>query len=311
MRGIFAPVLTPFLPSGAPDITRFLWHARWLLSNDVNLAIFGTNSEANSMTTSEKLTLLHTLVEEGKADPNRLMPGTGACAVGDAVTLSKASVRLGCGGVLVLPPFYYKGVGDEGVFRYYAHLIEQVADERLRVYLYHIPQVSGVGISHSLIERLMKAYPGIIAGIKDSAGDWKHTASLITHFGKGLVTEGSGAYLRVFAGSEAFLLRTLRAGGQGCISATANVNPARIVELYHQHETSQADRLQDACQRLREAFPPHALIPSMKATIAHFTQDKGWERVRPPLVELEEEEKESLLRRLHELKFKMPDPGAC
>ncbi|HEX7718309.1 MAG TPA: dihydrodipicolinate synthase family protein, partial [Woeseiaceae bacterium] len=216
--GVLAPVITPFGPGLAADAERLARQCRWLLSQGVGLAVFGTNSEANSLSVGEKSDLLQRLIESG-IDAGRMMPGTGACAISDAVELTRQAVRCGCGGVLMLPPFYYKGVSDEGLFRYYAEVIERVGSTELRIYLYHIPPVAQVGLSIKLIERLLSTYPQVIAGIKDSSGDWDNTSALLNE---------DWDDFRVFAGSETFLLRTMRAGGAGCISATANINPAAI-----------------------------------------------------------------------------------
>ena len=154
LRGVLAPVVTPFTADLRPDPTRLARHCRWLLSNDVGLAVFGTNSEANSLTVGEKLALLDALIDSG-VPPARMMPGTGCCAFPDTVELTRRAVSHGCGGVLMLPPFYYKAVSDDGLFASYAEVIERVADARLRIYLYHIPPVSQVPISLALIDRLL------------------------------------------------------------------------------------------------------------------------------------------------------------
>ncbi|HEV8226002.1 MAG TPA: dihydrodipicolinate synthase family protein, partial [Methylomirabilota bacterium] len=163
IAGVLSPVVTPFKTDLSPDPDRFVKQCRWLLSQNVGLAVFGTNSEANSLSTEEKVELLDRLVGGG-VDPARMMPGTGCCALTDSVRLTAHAMKLGCGGVLMLPPFYYKGVSDDGLFKNFAEVIERVGDRRLRIYLYHIPPVSQVGITVGLIERLLKAYPGIIAG---------------------------------------------------------------------------------------------------------------------------------------------------
>src|SRR6202158_3331401 len=174
IKGVLSPVVTPFKSDYSPDTQRFVRHCRWLVSNNVGLAVFGTNSEGNSLSVDERMALLESLIEAG-VDPARMMPGTGCCALSDSVRLSSHAVKLGCAGVLMLPPFYYKGVSDEGLYRNFAEIIEQAGDARLRIYLYHIPPVAQVGISLGLIERLLKSYPETIAGMKDSSGDWNHT----------------------------------------------------------------------------------------------------------------------------------------
>ena len=168
MRGVLSPVLTPFNPDYSVSRPRFVKHCRSLIEQDVGLAVFGTNSEANSLSINEKRQLLDLLVDEG-LPAQKMMPGTGQCAITDSIELTRHAVELGCGGVLMLPPFYYKGVSDEGLYRNYATIIDTVADARLKIYLYHIPPVSQVGISLDLIERLLKSYPENIAGIKDSS----------------------------------------------------------------------------------------------------------------------------------------------
>src|ERR1044071_3228497 len=198
ITGVLSPVVTPFTRDYAPDPARFVRQCRWLLSQDVGLAVFGTNSEANSLSVDEKISLLETLVAAG-VDPARMMPGTGHCALTDSVRLTAHAMKLGCGGVLMLPPFYYKGVSDDGLFRSFAEVIERVGESRLRVYVYHIPPVSQVPITLGLVERLLKAYPAQTAGMKDSSGDWGNTKSFLDAFAR------SG--FNVFAGSETFLLQ--------------------------------------------------------------------------------------------------------
>ncbi|MEX2145548.1 MAG: dihydrodipicolinate synthase family protein, partial [Candidatus Rokuibacteriota bacterium] len=178
ITGVLSPVVTPFKADLTPDAERFIRQCRWLLSQNVGLAVFGTNSEANSLSTDEKMELLDRLVAAG-LDAARMMPGTGCCALTDSVRLTAHAVKLGCGGTLMLPPFYYKGVSDDGLFRNFAEIIERVGDAALRIYLYHIPPVSQVPITLGLIERLLKAYPGTIAGAKDSSGDWNNTKAML------------------------------------------------------------------------------------------------------------------------------------
>ena len=294
---VWSPVITPFTADLAPDTARFVAHCRWLLDNDVGLAVFGTNSEANSLATDEKRHLLDALVENG-IPAERLMPGTGSCAIPEAVALTRHAVDKGVEGVLMLPPFYYKGVSDEGLFRYFSEIIERVGDERLRIYLYHIPPVSQVPISLTLIERLLKAYPGTVVGVKDSSGDWDNTKAMIDNFG----ADG----FQVYAGSEPFLLETLRAGGAGCISATANVNPGPIAALAKQWQGEDADQHQADLIRTRRIFESVPMIPALKAATARFSGIDSWARPRPPLVELDAEQRRALFSKLDEIGFDMP-----
>lgn len=288
-RGVYSPVLTPFNADLSPSAPRFVEHCRQLLEQGAGLAVFGTNSEANSLSVQEKRGLLDALLAAG-LPPGRMMPGTGACALPDAVEMTRHAVAAGCAGVLMLPPFYYKGVSDEGLFRAFARVIEDVADDRLRIYLYHIPPVSGVGISLALIDRLLAEFPGIVAGIKDSSGDWSNTEAMLREF------QPRG--FDVFAGTEAVLLDTLRAGGAGCITATGNVNAGPIVELYRGWREAGADDRQRALNQTRAIFQSYPMIAAMKATIATRRQDPSWALVRPPLVELELAQTAELARRL-------------
>jgi 4-hydroxy-tetrahydrodipicolinate synthase len=202
----------------------------------------------------------------------------------------------------MLPPFYYKGVSDEGLYRSFAEIVERVGDARLRVYLYHIPPVSQVPISLALIERLLAAYPGAIAGVKDSSGDWANTKATLDRF--------ASRGFDVFAGSDSFLLANLRHGGRGCISATANVNPAAIHALYAGWRGADADARQARLDAVRATFQKFPMIPALKQAIAHWGDDPEWARVRPPLVELTAAQRAALVRELEGLGFSMAGLGA-
>lgn len=301
ITGVLSPVVTPFKADLSPDPERFVRQCRWILSQNVGLAVFGTNSEANSLAVEEKLELLERLVGAG-LDPARMMPGTGHCALPDSVRLTAHAVKLGCAGVLMLPPFYYKGVSDEGLFRSFAEVIERVGEARLRVYLYHIPSVSQVPITLGLVERLLAAYPAQTAGMKDSGGDWKNTQAFLDAFGK--------AGFDVFAGSETFLLQNMRHGGAGCISATANVNPGAIRRLYDTWKAADADAQQARLDEIRGVFSKFPMIPALKAAIAHYGGTAEWGTVRPPLVALTPEQSKTLVAELDQRKFTMPGLAA-
>jgi 4-hydroxy-tetrahydrodipicolinate synthase len=252
IRGVLAPVVTPFKADLSPDCERFIRHCQWLLSESCGLALFGTNSEANSMSIGERIFLLDALVAAG-IDPSRMMPGTGCCSITDTVALTAHAVKHGCAGVLMLPPFYYKNISEEGLCRYFSEVVQRVGDARLKIYLYHIPPVAIVGVTPKLVERLLKAYPNTIAGMKDSSGDWNNTKTFLDAFavraryetssksqtpsfksqGSSKIqhSRGEGSF-DVFVGSESFLLANMRNGGVGTISAMANVNPAAIHKLY-------------------------------------------------------------------------------
>ena len=298
ITGVLAPTVTPFRPDLAPDPERLVGQCRWLLSHGAGLAVFGTTSEGNSLNVDEKIELLDRLVDSG-IEPTRMMPGTGSSALTDTVRLTTHATRLGCAGVLMLPPFYYKDVSDEGLFRSFAEVIERVGDARLRIYLYNIPPVSQIAITLPLIERLLGAYSGVVAGAKDSSGDWANTRAYLDNFAK----EG----FDVFPGSETFLLRGLRHGGAGCISATANVNPGAIARLFATWRAADADSQQQKLDEVRAIFARYPMIPALKAAIGHFSKDSSWQTVRPPLVGLTREQRASLVNELGAVGFAMAE----
>jgi 4-hydroxy-tetrahydrodipicolinate synthase len=299
LRGVLSPVVTPFRKDYSPDAPRFVRHCKWLLAHGCSgLAVFGTNSEANSLSAEERMTLLEQLVEGG-VPAAQLMPGTGCCALTDSVRLTAHAVKLGCAGVLMLPPFYYKGVPDDGLFRNFSEVIQRVGDDRLQLYLYHIPPVAQVAITLGLIERLLKAHPKQVAGVKDSSGDWDNTKAMIDAFAR----QG----FEVFAGSEVFLLKNMRAGGVGCITAGANVNPHGIDKVYRAWQSADAEKLQAGIDSVRKILQSQvSMIPALKAAIAHYAQDADWMTVRPPLVELTVEQRATMVSDLLAAGFDMP-----
>ena len=292
-HGVLVPVLTPFTPSGDPDLGRFVAFCRWLLEQGAGgLSVFGTTSEANSMSSPERMALLDGLIEAG-IPPGKLMPGTGACSITEAATLVRHAVGRGCGGVLLLPPFYYKGVSDDGIFAFVSGVIDKVASSALRIYLYHIPPVAQVGYSLDLVARLIKAYPETVVGLKDSSGDWNNTAALLERC----------PGFAVFPGSEVFLLDALRKGGAGCITASGNVNVPGIRKAYENWRGPQAETLQAEITTLRKALQAYPMIPALKRIVAHFHKDPDWARVRPPLVALDQAQSAALIAELAMLGF--------
>jgi len=311
IRGVLAPVVTPFKTDLLPDRERFVRHCQWLLSQNCGLAPFGTTSEGNSMSTGERMSLLDALIAAG-IDPSCMMPGTGCCSITETVELTTHAVKHGCAGVLMLPPFYYKNVSEEGLYRYFSEVVQRVGDARLRIYLYHIPSVAIVGITPKLVERLLKAYPNAIAGMKDSSGDWNNTKTFLDAFAETARPTG----FDVFVGSESFLLANMRNGGAGTISATANVNPAAIYDLYTVASAVSAhvdlERQQARLNVVREVFSSRkfpSMIATLKQAIAIYANDPEWARVRPPLVELTTEHAKLLAAELKRIGFAMNGIG--
>jgi 4-hydroxy-tetrahydrodipicolinate synthase len=333
IRGVLAPVVTPFKPDLSPDPERLIGHCKWLLSQKCGLAVFGTNSEANSMSAEERMTLLDALVAAG-VYPARMMPGTGCCSISETVELTAHAVKHGCAGVLMLPPFYYKNISEEGLYRYFSEVVQRVGDPRLKIYLYHIPPVAVVGITPKLVERLLQAYPTAIAGMKDSSGDWNNTKTFLDAFAE---TARAPRAFDVFVGSESFLLANMRNGGVGTISATANVNPAAIHELYADYNrqncsgvcvkrranrkalgtsasTTDLTTLQARLNVVREVFARKSwpsMIAALKQAIAIYGNDPEWARVRPPLVELTTEQARKLAAELEKIEFSIKLVERC
>jgi 4-hydroxy-tetrahydrodipicolinate synthase len=221
------------------------------------------------------------------------MPGAGACSVTEAATLIRHAVGHRVGGVLMLPPFYYKGMDDDGLFAFFAGVIDRVGSAALRMYLYHIPPQTVLGLSLDLVGRLIEAYPETVVGLKDSSGDWSNTAALIERFPN----------FAVFPGSEVFLLDGLRKGGVGCITATGNVNVPGIRKVYENWRTPQADALQAEITLARKTIQAYPMVPALKRIVAHFHNDPDWAAVRPPMTALTNAQSNSLLADLGKIGF--------
>jgi 4-hydroxy-tetrahydrodipicolinate synthase len=295
IKGILAPVLTPFDQNAQPNVGRLVGHSKWLLENGCDgLVLFGTTSEANSLSVGERKRLAEQVVSTG-ISAQKLIVGTGCCSLSDSIELTKHAIELGSAGALVLPPFYYKSVPDEGLFRYFGWLIDRVSDARLRLYLYHIPPVAQVGFSLPLVKKLTERFPGTLAGIKDSSGDWENTKALIT----GLGTQD----FDVFPGNESYLLAALQVGATGCISATANVAAQSLQAVFQNWRTPAAKELQEAAGRVRMAFQKYPIIPGLKAVLAKALNDELWKNVLPPFLPLSLVDSEKLFASLTEAGF--------
>ena len=294
--GVFAAVLTPFDEAGAPDSAALALHCRWLLRNGCDgLSVLGTTGDGNSLSVEERLALLERLVSDGI--PARvLLPGTGCCAIPDTVRLTKRAVQLGVPAVLMLPPFYYKNVSEDGLLAAYAEVLERVGDSRLRVYLYHFPQMSGVSLTPALIERLLARYPDSVAGMKDSSGEFVNMAENARRF----------PGFDVFSGSDELLLPLLRAGGAGCITAVANVAASVAAQVYAAWRTGDeaaAGQAQTRLTAIRKEFLPYPLSASLKEIVARNTGRARWRILRPPLVPLFTADAAALARALDDVGF--------
>ncbi|MEO0692189.1 MAG: dihydrodipicolinate synthase family protein [Pseudomonadota bacterium] len=302
-RGVIAPNLTPFEDDLSIAKDLYLENVHRLIEDGcAALAPFGTTGEALSVSTAERLELLQHLTDNG-IDPARLIPGTGLTNLPETADLTRRVTDMGCAGAMILPPFYIKGVSDDGLYTYFARLIEDVARDALAIYLYHIPQVSGVGLSVELVARLKRAFPDQIVGIKDSYGDWENTRALFDIDG-----------LTVYPGSELPLFEALELGGRGCITATANVNTggiADVVALHRAGKTDEARKAFEAVHKLRMIVQDYAPIPAQKRLLALRSGDHRWANVRPPLEPLSDARGRELADRLRrEVAFDIVGAGA-
>lgn len=283
--GPWTASLTPLNADLSIDVEAYLAHVRWLLdAGSAGVAALGTTGEANSFSLAERRALIEALAKSG-IGRERLVIGAGCCAAPDTIALTRAVLAAGYTNVLMLPPFYYKGVCEEGIFRAYAQVIEAVGDPRLRVLVYDFPQMTGLKISTALLGRLQNAFKGVVVGVKNSSGDWPAMEAAMNELPGFLV----------FAGSEQFLLATLRAGGPGCISATANVTIRGLANLMKHGRDADADVLQDDVTRVRLMLQQYPAVPALKEITAHAAGRSEWRRLRPPLVNLSAEDAARLL----------------
>ena len=279
IRGVVVPLLTPFNDNLAIAQDLYHEHARACLEAGAHyLSPFGTTSEAASHSLRERMEALERLVAAGAAPAERLMPGTGLCSLEETVTLSRHAVELGCAAVLTLPPFFHVNASEEGLLRYFGMLIERIGNPALRICLYHIPQMAGIGFSPDLAARLHAAFPEVIVALKDSSGNWDNTRSVIE----------AAPGISVFPGSERFLLAAMRLGGGGCISASCNSNVAAIRAVYDLAEAGAWEAAAMALEPViahRQALEAAGLIAGLKSLKAHLTGDRRWLTLRPPLLD--------------------------
>jgi 4-hydroxy-tetrahydrodipicolinate synthase len=288
-KGVFSAALTPLDADLMPDHARFVAHGRRLLDEGCDgIAMLGTTGEANSFSSDERKGLLEAAIAGGIA-PDRLLPGTGVAALTETVALAKHALSCGVTTVVMLLPFYYKGVTEDGLFASYAEVVERVGDPRLRVVLYHIPQMSAVPLPFAVIARLRSGFPGVFTGIKDSAGDLDHMRALVREF----------PGLSVLAGADPLMLPLLRDGGAGCITATSNLVAAELAFVFrHFADPAWATEVEAAQARIvamRNRASRFAQMASLKVLLAARLGDPGWRRLRPPLLPLTEAEAAALL----------------
>lgn len=274
-RGVYAASLTPLTERLEPDIPRLIAHSRWLLAHGCDgLGVLGTTGEANSLALADRRRIIEATAAALPKD--RLMPGVGSCSIVDAAELARVALDAGVRNVLCLPPFYYKGVSDAGVEAFIAGVIDRVGSADLRLYLYNFPQLTGHAFALPMIARLRARFGAVVAGLKDSSGDFANMSA----FAKALPG------FRVFAGTEQYLLDIVEAGGVGCISATANLT-APWCQGVLGAKGDDAREKQDHLTKLRLAIQAKPLIPGLKGLMARLTGDARWLAMCPPYLPLD------------------------
>jgi len=269
LQGVIAAIATAVDDKGEPDCARSTALARFLLANGCDgLNVLGTTGEATSFSLEQRKRVMSAYRAAG-LPLDRLMVGTGAASVADAIALTRHAAELGFAGALVLPPFYYKGVPDDGLFAYVELIVQATAADPIPLYLYHFPAQSGLPWHVKLVARLVESFGARIVGLKDSSGDMAYAREAAT------VAPG----FKVFPSTEAVLMEARTGAFAGCISATANLNADLCARAWRNGDKAALD----AAVAIRKLFDGKQLVPGVKALIAHIHDDAGWSRVQPPL----------------------------
>ena len=291
--GIYTASLTPLTSSYEPNLPALVSHVEQLFeSGSDGVAILGSTGEANSLTIEQRLDIIsycgRTLA------PERLMMGTGSCALQDAIRLTQASIEAGVFSVLVIPPFYYKPQSDESVIRYYSELISSVDDSRLRIIFYNFPKLSGYNFSTEILQELKERFGDIAAGIKDSSGDWGNMLS---------ITKNVPNFM-VYSGTETLLLNILREGGAGCITASANLLAPEcqlVYQAWRNDQQNTAEQVQKELTVLRKALESYQFVSELKGLMALHTGSEHWQEMLPPFIPLLPSQVRELSEKINDL----------
>ncbi len=288
--GIYTASLTPLFDSFEPNIPALIRHAQWLLEEGSDgVALLGSTGESNSMTVEQRQSIIEQSALE--LPPDRLMMGTGSCALQDAVRLTQASVNAGVLSVLVLPPFYYKPQSEESVLSFFSLLVEAVDNPNLRIIFYNFPQLSGYNFSIKILQELKLRFGDIAAGIKDSSGDWNNMLDMVQNV----------PGLMVYTGTETLLLDILREGGAGSITATANLivpECQHVFQAWKNGRSEAADQAQKHLTALRIAFESYSFVSELKSLLAAQTNSGEWNHMLPPFAQLPDEQVEELTEQI-------------
>ena len=291
--GIYTASLTPLTSSYEPNLPALVSHVEQLFeSGSDGVAILGSTGEANSLTIEQRLDIISYC---GKTlAPERLMMGTGSCALQDAIRLTQASIEAGVFSVLVIPPFYYKPQSDESVIRYYSELISSVDDSRLRIIFYNFPKLSGYNFSTEILQEFKERFGDIAAGIKDSSGNWENMLS---------ITKNVPNFM-VYSGTETLLLNILREGGAGCITASANLLAPEcqlVYQAWRNDQQNTAEQVQKELTVLRKALESYQFVSELKGLMAEHTGSEHWQEMLPPFIPLLPSQVRELSEKINDL----------
>ncbi len=297
--GVYTANLTPLNPDLSVNMPLLVKHCQWLLAQgSQGIAFLGTTGEATSFSLGERKAALEGLLQGG-IDPSQIMVGAGCTNHPDTIALTRHALDHGVSDILLLPPYYYKQVDDQGLLDYFRTVIESVADPALQIYLYHFPKMSGIHMSVDFVAHLADLYPNNVVGMKDSSGDVNNMIQVCQTI----------PGFQLFAGTERYLLDVLRAGGAGCISATANVTITLAAKVFRHWQSDQGDHWQQYLTQVRSCFDGLPFSAVLKQYLAHRRKDPRWLYLRPPLSPVSDETLHELLRQLSILKFEAAGVG--
>lgn len=294
-NGVFAASVTPLKSDYTIDHEALVAHCNWLLANGNNgICFMGTTGEANSFSVEERIAALDYLIDKG-FPAEKLLVGTGCCALTDSIKLTKHATSKKVGGVLMLPPFYYKGLTDEGLMEYFSIIIEEVANPDLRIYLYHFPKMTSVPFTLNFVKQLINKYPDTVVGMKDSGGDWSNMKAFLDAF----------PGFKLYSGTEKYFLDVLRAGGAGVISATTNLTGNLAALVYQNRDDKGVVEIQVKLSEARMAFEGASFVSSVKHMLSEYHNNDNWLNIRPPNVNLSITQIAGLEDRLKAIEFRI------
>jgi 4-hydroxy-tetrahydrodipicolinate synthase len=285
VTGVFAAVPTPFLDNDEPDFRLFMEHCDWVIDKGCDgLNVLGSTGEANSQTGKARADIMRA-VSESSLNRAALMVGTGTPSLGDTIELTQLAADLDFDAALIVPPYYYAPVSDDGLFNYFSRVVESVNDSDIGIYLYNFPQMTGLVFSEELVARLLESYPSRVRGMKDSSGDLAYTNHMASTF--------AGAF-DVFPGSESPLADAAEFGYAGCISASVNATAEQAARVWRERDTITDEEIAEL-RDLRAAIQSVPIVAAAKSLTAMRTGQNRWRRMLPPLLELNGAQEESML----------------